>query len=276
MKKIFLFSLLLTGSLTTFAGNVGDDADVKLDVDYNLNLKDAAYEKWGPTNKKNQMGVIVRGGYVIGGTSPIPLPAEVRKINSFAPLGGATIGADFYRMFSKKWGAQIGIHVFYEGFKTSANVKGYHMSYEDGGSTVKGYFTGTNDTRTDMAGITVPITGTLRMSPRWNVSFGPFASLLFYKNFSGTVYDGYLRQDTPTGTRIPFEKDKEKGQQYDLTNNMRDFYWGLQVLFEWKALQHMNVFGGVDWAMSNIFTNHETITFSMYPIYAKFGVAWRY
>ena len=51
-----------------------------------------SWEKWGPTKGMNGAGVVVRAGYTLGGTSPIPLPKEVRSINTFAPKGGATIG----------------------------------------------------------------------------------------------------------------------------------------------------------------------------------------
>ena len=57
------------------------------------------YEKWGPKGLKNS-GWIFRIGGVIGGTSPIPLPAEIRGIEGFKPLGGFTFGADYYQMFS--------------------------------------------------------------------------------------------------------------------------------------------------------------------------------
>jgi hypothetical protein len=42
-------------------------------------------------------------------------------------------------------------------------------------------------------------------------------------------------------------------------------------------MQHMNVFGGLDWGLSSIFpSDFETIPFKMYPVYAKFGLAYRF
>ena len=138
-----------------------------------------SWEKWGPTKGMNGAGVVVRAGYTLGGTSPIPLPKEVRSINTFAPKGGATIGMDVYKMFCKRWGASVGWHFFYEGFHTSADVKNYKMSLTMDGNTMSGYFTGTDVTNTDMWGMTMPVMATLRMSPRWNFSFGPYLSTYF-------------------------------------------------------------------------------------------------
>ena len=57
---------------------------------------------------------------------------------------------------------------------------------------------------------------------------------------------------------------------------MKHFYWGLEFMFEWKAMQHLNVFGAFDWSLSSIFpSTFETIPFKMYPIYAKIGLGYR-
>jgi hypothetical protein len=47
-------------------------------------------------------------------------------------------------------------------------------------------------------------------------------------------------------------------------------------MFDWKAYKHLNVFAGLDWSFSGIFSSDfKTVEFSMYPIYAKVGVAYR-
>lgn len=233
------------------------------------------YELWGPTSTKTQNGIIIRGGYVIGGTTPMPLPAEIRSINEFKPLGGLSIGADAYHMFSRHWGLQLGWHFFFEGFHTGADVKNYRMGITKDGNYLEGNFTGTDITDTRMFGATVPLTATYRISPRWNVSAGPFVSFLFAKTFEGEVYDGYLREGDPTGQKVEMTRDNPA--TYDFADNMRNAYWGMQVVFDWKAAKHVNVFGGFDWAFSSIFpADFKTVEFKMYPIYAKIGLAYRY
>ncbi len=233
------------------------------------------YAEWGPTNRETQSGVIIRAGYVLGGTTPLPLPAEIRSINEFKPLGGITIGADAYRMLSRHWGLQLGWHFFYEGFHTGATVKNYRMGITKDGNYLEGNFTGTDITDTKMLGSTIPLTATYRLSPRWNVSAGPFLSMLYYKTFEGEVYDGYLREGNPTGQKVEMTRDNPA--TYDFSDDMLNWYWGIQVLFDWKAMRHMNVFGGVDWACSGVFpATFQTVEFKMFPIYAKIGLAYRY
>lgn len=245
-----------------------------------VQAKGDSWAQWGPTNQDTQMGLIVRAGYTIGGTSPLPLPPEVRSINAFQPKGGATIGVDGYKMFNRRWGLNLGWHFFYEGFHTEADVKNYRMSLTMDGNTLSGYFTGTDVTNTDMWGMTFPLTVTFAISSRWSVSAGPYFSTYFHQDFSGKVYDnkdgvGYLRVDTPTGEKI--NMDRNNPATYDFTDHMMQWNGGVELCFDWKAMKHMNVFGKVDWGLSNIWeSDFEAVAFKMYPLYATFGVAYRY
>lgn len=246
------------------------------------NAQEDAFEKWGPTAGLKKGGFIARIGYVIGGTTPIPLPAEVRKVNGFSPKGGIGLGFDAYRMFSKRWGISAGAHFFWEGFHTEADVKNYYVWLEQEGEITKGYFTGTNITNTEMWGVTLPLLATFRMSPRWNVSAGPYLSLYFKQTFSGEVFDndegiGYLREDTPIGTKILMSRENPTSYPETFPANMQPIALGLEFAFDWKAMKHLNVFGLLDWGMTDIWDrNFEAITFKMYPIYATVGVAYRY
>lgn len=243
---------------------------------------ETSWEKWGPTAGLTAGGFIVRAGYVIGGTTPVPLPAEIRKINSFSPRGGVSIGIDGYRMFSKRWGISLGAHFFWEGFHTNADVKNYYVWLEQEGEITKGYFTGTNVTNTEMWGVTVPLLATFRISPRWNLSFGPYLSYYFKQTFSGEVFDndqgvGYLREDSPVGTKILMTRENPTPYPDNFADSMVPFSVGMEVGFDWKALRHMNVFGSLDWGMTDIWKrDFEAISFHMYPIYGTIGVAYRY
>ena len=262
IKKIFIAAIAM---IITMAAQAQEDK----------------WQKWGPT-RQDGVGVIARAGYTIGGTSPIPLPAEIRSINGFSPQGGATIGADVYKMFSKRWGLSVAWRLFYEGFNTNADVKNYKMSITMDGNTMSGYFTGTNETTTDMWGMTIPVLATVRVSPRWNISVGPYFSTYFKKRFDGKVYDnkdgvGYLRVDTPTGQKVIIDRTKAATYPDDFADHMRSWNGGLEFAFDYKATRHMNVFASLDWGMSNIFEpEYEAIAFKMFPIYATIGLAYRY
>ncbi len=238
------------------------------------------WEKWGPMGGLKSSGYVLRAGYTVGGTTPFPLPAEIRSINEFWPKGGFNIGGEVYRMYSKRWGLSAGLHFFEEGFHTSADVKNYKMSLTMEGNTMSGYFTGTDITNTTMWGFTVPIQAIFRMAPRWNVAFGPYFSIYFSQNFSGKVYDndegeGYLRVNDPTGEKVNI--DKSNPATYDFSDNMRLWNVGLELTIDWKATRRISVFGMLDWGLTDIWLRgFDAVAFKMYPIYGTVGVAYRY
>lgn len=238
------------------------------------------WAKWGPRQEDGKLEYKLRLGYTIGGTTPLPLPAEIRAIKGFGPNGGGTVAFDITRMYSKRWGLNTGLHLFMQGFHTEAEVKGYKMSLEQEGNVMAGYFTGTDVTDMTSWGMTIPVQASLRLSPRWNVSLGPYVTYYFKSEFSGEVYDnsegvGYIRVDDPTGTRVTI--DKENPATYDFSDNMRSWGAGLELTFDWKACRHLNVFGMVDWGLTDaVDPNFDAVAFKMYPIYATLGLAYRF
>jgi len=249
---------------------------------FSLKENEDSWQKWGPTTGLTGGGFIVRAGYVIGGTTPVPLPAEIRKINSFSPKGGVSLGIDGYRMFSKRWGIGVGAHFFWEGFRTNADVKNYYTWVKQGDNVIKGYYTGTSNTSTEMWGVTVPLFATFRICPRWNLSFGPYLSYYFKQTFKGEVYDnkdgiGYLREGSPVGPKIEANRSNPLPYPEDMADDMLPLSTGVEVGFDWKAMRRMNVFGLLDWGLTNIWgPEFKAISFKMFPIYATVGVAYRY
>ena len=59
----------------------------------------------------------VFAGYNIGGTSPIPLPAEIRKINSWRPGFGGTLAFHLTRWITPEWGLTTGLAIDLKGMK---------------------------------------------------------------------------------------------------------------------------------------------------------------
>ena len=185
------------------------------------------------------------------------------------------MSADFFNMFNKRCGIMTGIHYFMEGMNTGATVKNYKMGIQMGEDYLEGMFTGTDETKTFMSGFTVPVLATFRVSPRWNINIGPYVSFLMYRDFEGSVYDGYLRVGGPTGEKV--EISKENPATYNFADNMRRVLWGMEIGADWKITRHFTAFANLDWGMNSVFkSDFKTIDFPMYPMYATFGVAYLY
>ncbi|MDE6836284.1 MAG: PorT family protein [Muribaculaceae bacterium] len=214
----------------------------------------------------------VNAGTNIGGASPIPLPSEIRKINSYNPELNLQIGATARKYFgeNEKWGAGIGIRLETKGMKTEANVKNYGMELIDNGQTLKGRWTGKVSTKYHTQQLVIPITAFYRLSKRVTLNAGPYLAFAFRNDFDGYVYDGYLREGDPTGPKISFDADSKAS--YDFGDELRSFQWGIQAGVGVNVLKHFVINANLQWGLNDIFkSSFKTVNFSLYPIYLNLG-----
>ncbi len=143
-----------------------------------------------------------RLGYSIGGTAPMGMPAEIRKLNKFILQPNVSFGADLIKPASQHWGVLAGIHFENKAMHIDATVKNYHMQITQGGQTLEGRFTGKNDSHAVQWTFTIPVQAVYKFNDKWKLKFGPYFSYVTSCNFDGFAYDGYLRVDDPTGAKV--------------------------------------------------------------------------
>lgn len=214
----------------------------------------------------------IKAGFNIGGTSPLPLPREIREINSYNPTLAIAIEGDIYKRFAQsKWGMLIGIRLETKGMKTDARVKNYHMEMTaDDGGAMSGAWTGNVKTEVRNTYLSFPVLAAYKVSKRWELRVGPYFSYALDREFSGSAYDGYLRNIDPTGDKVYVTN-----ATYDFSEDIRHFQWGLQLGGEWKAYKHLSLYADIEWGLNSIFPSQfKSVTFDMYPIYANMGFAY--
>lgn len=210
--------------------------------------------------------VRLSAAYNIGGTSPIPLPVEVRAIEGFNPGLHFSIAGDVQKGITEAWALRCGIRFETKGMTTDADTKMYHMELEG----IEGVFTGKVKTKVKNSYLTLPVVGVYNISTRWSVNAGAYVSYLVDGEFSGSAYNGYLREKDPTGP-----KQEIPSAGYEFSDKLRKFNWGLQAGFEYRAYKHLGVFANLLWSMNGIFpTDFGGVTFALYPIYGSLGFAY--
>lgn len=220
----------------------------------------------------------IKAGFNIGGTSPIPLPQEIRTLDKYQPGLSISIEGNATKWLdsNKKWGMTLGIRFENKSMNTNATTKNYGMEIvtpESG--KLKGLWTGGVHTEVKNSYITVPILANYAIGKRWKVVAGPYFSYMMEGNFSGHIYDGHLRTPDAHGSKVNFSGESKP--TYDFSEEMRNFQWGIQVGGEWKAYKHLTVHADLTWGLNDIFNkNFKTISFSMYPIYLNLGFGYRF
>lgn len=223
-----------------------------------------------------------KAGVNIGGTSPLPLPEEIRSIDGYKPGLGISVEGNATKWLGKeqKWGISIGLRLEGKSMKADATVKNYGMEIIEGDGKVKGLWTGGVHTKARMSYLTFPILGNLKIGNRWKVSLGPYLSYMIDGDFSGNVYEGHLRTGNytvpdETGDRVNFSGSSIA--TYDFSDELRRFQWGVQAGATWKAYRHLNLHADLTWGLNDIFQkDFTTISFAMYPIYLNVGFGYEF
>lgn len=216
-------------------------------------------------------------GFNLGGASPIPLPEEIRSIESFNPNLNLSIGANVTRWFApdRRWGVMLGVHLGTKGMTTKAMVKNYGMEIIQDGKSISGRWTGKVKTRYHSQQLMLPVQAVWACSDKVRLNLGPYFAYSFKNEFDGYVTDGYLREGNPTGEKVVF--DSESKADYDFGSNLRDFHWGIQAGVEWHLLTHFSLNANLMWGCNGIFkSDFKTITFPMYPIYLNLGFGYHF
>jgi len=208
----------------------------------------------------------VKAGLSIGGTSPIPLPAEIRKIEGFNPLLNLMIGAEVRQSLHKNWSLLSGLQFEIKGMETGAQVKNYNLvMVSDDDGEISGVFTGRVRTRVKKSHLTLPLLAMWQPGEqaRWGIKAGLYGSLLLNGEFSGSAYDGYLREGDPTGQRIDITT-----ASYDFSEELQRWNWGAQLGAEWRPFPHFLTSIDLSWGVNSIFKrDFDVITYKMIPIY---------
>lgn len=215
-------------------------------------------------------------GVNIGGTSPIPLPEEIREIESYSPQFAPTIEATATRWISGRWGVSSGLRAEKRAMSTHAQVKNYRTEIiGEGGNKLRGNWTGDVRTSCDNLYLTIPVQAVYRLNKSFDFSGGLFFSYLLDGSFDGYVNDGYLRKDNPTGDKIVF--DKENRGTYDFSDEINSFSWGVQAAAHWNTSDRVKLSAQLAWGINELFkSDFKTISFSMYPIYLNIAAGYRF
>ena len=247
MKRLFTIMAMAAATLTAWCGGLTDS------LCYNARL-----------------------GYNIGGTAPIGMPATIRSLNEYKMKSNLSFGIDVHKNLKGRWGVMAGLHLENKGMETDATVKNYHMTIVKGGQPLEGYFTGNNCVRVDEWLLTVPVTATYDAAKNVRIKLGPYVSYVMTKKFDGYVYDGYLRQNTPTGPKIGIGNTDSTRGTFDFSDDMRRFQFGIDAGVDWYFSKRWGAYADIAWGLTGIHnSDFKTIEQTLYTIFGTLGLTYK-
>lgn len=227
-------------------------------------------------NAAAETSLDIRAGIDLGGTTPLPLPAEIRVINGYSPLLRPAVEAGATSFISDRWGLRAALRFEIKGMTTSATVKSYSMVITgDDGNSLSGYWTGDVDTQVSNTLLTVPVNAAFKASEKFSIYLGPYVSFLLKGRFGGDVYNGYLREGSPVGEKISFCDGASNS--YEFSDDYKRVQLGVSLAADYNINRHILLTAGLNWGLSNVFkSSFKTISFNMYPIYGNIAVGYRF
>ena len=213
-------------------------------------------------------------GYNIGGTSPLPMPEEIRSIERYSPPGFSPhVAVEATRRLSEKWGISAQLTLDHKGFTVRDSVFNLHTEMELGGKDPQvGNFTGHNQTKVRNSYLTLPVMASYFISEKWMAQAGFYVAYLYSPGFSGSASDGYFRQGGPTGEKTEVDNDAT----FDFSDELNKFDFGLVAAGEWSFSKYFALRGQLAWGLISVFPSDFTgISYKMYNIYGTIGVSYK-
>jgi len=217
----------------------------------------------------------VFAGYNMGGTTPLPLPAEIRKINSWNPGLSGTLAFHVTRWINPQWGITSGLAIDLKGMKIKAEVKHMQTSLVvgegDNTGVFSGTFTGNNMTKTRNDYLVVPVLAAYRPSEKWTVRLGGYIASQQNAKFEGSASDGYIRNGGPTGDRVNIDR-----ATFDFSNEVRRIDAGIMASGDYFFTKKMAVTAQLSWGLVPLFPSEfDGLSYKMYNVYFMWGIAYR-
>ena len=123
---------------------------------------------------------------------------------------------------------------------------------------------------------TLPVMATYTLSPKVMLKAGPYVSLLTNGGFDGDAYNGYLRQDNPTGPKVEMAGKDVKHGVFEFDDDMRKVQLGIGGGADWAVGGRLGLCFELSWGLLPVFkSDFKTIKETLYPIYGTIGFTYQ-
>jgi hypothetical protein len=141
---------------------------------------------------------------------------------------------------------------------------------------LEGLYTGHVRQQVRQRMFTIPVMLTFRLGRTVTLKAGPYLSILTCKQFEGYAFDGYLRKDNPTGSKVVMGNKEGEWATYDFGTDMRRCQFGISAGVDWNFWRRLGVSADLAWGLTGIHhSDFKTVEQTLYPIYGTIGLFYR-
>ena len=217
----------------------------------------------------------IKLGENIGGTLPMPFPAEIRKIESFSPIFSPYVAVEATKWLSPHWGVTAGLSLDVKGMNAGADVLYFNTELIDGNGSIICTYSGYCLMKAKNIYVTVPIQAAYRFNDKWDVGLGGYFSILGKGGFAGEVSDGYMRVPNALGDKNPIPADKPEFFNFDEKVQRIDV--GLMASGNYTFWRNFGAFAHFSFGLIPIFSKdfHGVSDYRMTNTYGCLGLSYK-
>lgn len=217
-----------------------------------------------------------RLGLNIGAVTPIPIPEEIRSVGSYTYKFQPAVEFGARISLFGNTGIRTALRFEMKDMVACATVKNYKMTITgEDGKSLSGYWTGENNTNSRNVMLSVPLELFFKLPGRFRLHAGPYASVMITRQFLGEVFNGYLRENDPTGDKIAYYDGATSS--YDFSEEMKRFQYGASATLDYDIGDWFLISASMNWGFTDIFkSSFETISFDMYPLFFNLSLGYRF
>lgn len=228
-------------------------------------------------NNNKQFTHKIVAGLNLGATMPNYLAREIRGVDAYWIQFTPHLGYDISYHIDPKWSLESGIGIDIKGMGVRDRVKYMYTDVDMEGSNIRGYFTGKNETEVKISYVTIPLRIAFNLNDTWRLRAGGYASYRSSSEFTGTVWDGYLRvtydKDIINSDKLEIP-DKDVAT-FDFGKELRNFDFGISLGFDHQFNKRFGLYTDFTYSLTPIFPSNFTgIDFEMRNMYFQVGMSY--
>ncbi len=227
-------------------------------------------------NKKpqtNKWEIIASAKFLVGASSPIPPPTQVRAVYTWYPKLNPWIGITIIRNLNgifQDWALYSGVNCNFRGMEATTKIENLTIKMGTGDDRIEGQFFGDNLSMIRNGYLSFPFGISYKLpNKKFSIQSGFYLSLLLQGSFK-TIIDGRLKAK---GTTEPIPLDLV---HLDFSDKLKPFDFGMNLNFSYFPWERIGFIGGLDFGFIPIVRkDFDAIPFKLHNIYASVGISYR-
>ncbi len=223
--------------------------------------------------KDKKWQITASAKFLIGASSPIPPPTQVKAVYTWFPKLNPSLGVTVTRKLEgrfKDWGIYGGVNCNFRGMEATTKIEDLSIKMGDKDNPIRGQFFGDNLSKIHNGYLAFPFGISYKIPQKtFSVQAGLYLAVLLQGRFETTI-DGKMKSKNTTN---PIEIDL---LELNFSDHLRPIDFGMNLNFIVFPWERVGFIAGLDFGFTPIVRKEfDAIPFKLHNVYASIGISYR-